>query len=281
MSNTEELSRDAPIGVFDSGVGGLSVFQAIATELPNESLIYVADTANAPYGERSDAEIVELSGRITQWLVEQGCKAVVIACNTATAAAIYTLRERFDITIVGIEPGVKPAVERSASKRVGVLATSYTLSSQKFRHLIERYGAQAQITLQACPGLVETLEHPQSHAQNQQKLLTEYLEPMRIAHIDTLVLGCTHYSFLRNQISELLGRGVEVLDTPRAIASELQRQLERRSLLSRSNETFTPYRYLTTGESLSEIAAIMGALIQQDIDLEPLGSEFNGFSFEP
>jgi glutamate racemase len=281
VSNSAELSQDAPIGVFDSGVGGLSVFQAIATELPHESLIYVADTAKAPYGDRSDAEIVELSGRMTQWLVEQGCKAVVIACNTATAAAISALRDRFDITIVGIEPGVKPAVERSASKRVGVLATSYTLGSQKFRHLIERYGAQAQITLQACPGLVETLEHPQSHAQNQHQLLTEYLVPMRMAHIDTLVLGCTHYSFLRNQISELLGPGVEVLDTPRAIALELQRQLERRSLLSRSNETFTPYRYLTTGESLSEIAAIMGALIQQDIDLEPLGSEFNGFSFEP
>lgn len=281
MSNSTELSKDAPIGVFDSGVGGLSVFQAIATELPHESLIYVADTANAPYGDRSDAEIVELSGHITQWLVEQGCKAVVIACNTATAAAISALRDRFDITIVGIEPGVKPAVERSASKRVGVLATSYTLSSQKFRHLIERYGAQAQITLQACPGLVETLEHPQSQAQNQHRLLTEYLEPMRLAQIDTLVLGCTHYSFLRYQISELLGPGVEVLDTPRAIALELQRQLKRRSLLSRSNETFTPYRYLTTGESLSEIAAIMGALIQQDIDLEPLRSEFNGFSFEP
>lgn len=281
MSNTEELSRDAPIGVFDSGVGGLSVFQAIATELPNESLIYVADTANAPYGERSDAEIVELSGRITQWLVEQGCKAVVIACNTATAAAISALRERFDITIVGIEPGVKPAVERSASKRVGVLATSSTLGSQKFRRLIELFGAQAQITLQACPGLVETLEHPQSHAQNQQSLLTQYLEPMRLAHIDTLVLGCTHYSFLRDQISELLGPSVEVLDTPRAIALELQRQLVRRSLLSQSTETFVPYRYLTTGESLSEIAAIMGSLIQQDIDLEILRSEINGFSFEP
>lgn len=260
----------SPIGVFDSGVGGLSVLQAISTELPSEQLIYFADTAYAPYGDRSDAEIIDRSCRITAWLVEQGCKAVVVACNTATAAAIKTLRERFDIAIIGIEPGLKPAVQRSKSGRVGVLATSYTVQSDKFNRLVETFAADVQLFIQACPGLVEILEQPGEHAERLHGLLTRYLKPMQEQRIDTLVLGCTHYSFLRQAIQHYLGESVEILDTPKAVALEVRRQLELRTLLTAQGETSPPHRYLTTGSDMPAIRAVMQSLIGETIQIEQI-----------
>lgn len=263
-------AANSSIGVFDSGVGGLSVLQAISAELPSEHLIYFADTAYAPYGDRSDSEIIDRSCRVTAWLVEQGCKAVVVACNTATAAAIKTLRERFDIAIIGIEPGLKPAVQRSKSGRVGVLATSYTVQSDKFKRLVETFAADVQPSIQACPGLVETLEQPGEHAERLHSLLTRYLQPMREQGIDTLVLGCTHYSFLRQAIQDYLGESVEILDTPKAVASEVRRQLELRSLLAAQGETSSPHRYLTTGSDLAVICAVMQSLIDTTIQIEQI-----------
>lgn len=246
------------------------MLQALSAELPHERLIYFADTAYAPYGERSDSEIVKRSCRVTAWLVEQGCKAVVVACNTATAAAIRTLRERFDIAIIGIEPGLKPALQRSKTGRVGVLATSYTVQSDKFKRLVETYAADAQLSIQACPGLVETLEQPGEHAQQLQELLIRYLEPMKQQGIDTLVLGCTHYSFLREAIRDYLGESVEILDTPTAVAIETRRQLDVRELLSSKGETFPRLRYLTTGSDLSAIRAVMQTLANKSIELEQI-----------
>lgn len=268
MSENKQDASNAPVGVFDSGVGGLSVLQAISAELPSERIIYFADTAYAPYGDRSDGEIIERSSRVTASLIEQGCKAVVVACNTATAAAIKTLRERFDIAIIGIEPGLKPAVQRSKTGRVGVLATSYTVQSDKFRRLVTTFAAGTKLSIQACPGLVETLEQPGEHAEELDSLLTRYLAPMREQQIDTLVLGCTHYSFLRDAIGEHLGESVEILDTPAAVALELRRQLALRALLSPERETFSSHRYLTTGKDLSGIQAVMQSLIHEDIQLE-------------
>ena len=261
-------AADSPIGVFDSGVGGLSVLQAISAELPNEQTIYFADTAYAPYGDRSDSEIIERSCRVTAWLVEQGCKAVVVACNTATAAAINTLRERFNIAIIGIEPGLKPAVQRSKTGRVGVLATSYTVQSDKFKHLVATVAAESQLSIQACPGLVETLEQPGEHAKQLDSLLQRYLAPMREHEVDTLVLGCTHYSFLREAIRHHLGESVTILDTPKAVAIELKRQLALRSILSQAGETFSSQRYLTTGMDVSAIQTVMQSLTHENITLE-------------
>lgn len=266
--STQKEQQNSPIGVFDSGIGGLSVLRAIREELPDESLIYFADTAFAPYGDRCDAEIIQRSRQISQTLVEFGCKAIVIACNTATAAAVAQLRSEFSLPIIGIEPGIKPAVERSTSKRVGILATSYTLGSSKFQSLVERFAASAQLTVQSCPGLVETLELPGDHSWRLEELLDRYLKPMLEAQIDTLVLGCTHYSFLTGAIRSRLGEGVEILDTPAAVARELHRRLAVESLLAKPDGTFTPVRYLTSAKDLAHGSELMTKLVGGKVELE-------------
>lgn len=264
--------QSSPIGVFDSGVGGLSVLRAIQDELPNESLIYVADTAYAPYGDRKDTEIIERSRQVSQALVELGCKAIVIACNTATAAAVAQLRSEFTLPIIGIEPGIKPAVEKSRAKRVGILATSYTLGSAKFQSLVDRFANTAQLTVQACPGLVETLELPGDNSRQLELLLDRYLTPMNDADIDTLVLGCTHYSFLVSAIRSRLGDHVEILDTPSAVAREVHRRLASHSLLAATSGTFTPVRYLTTAQDLEHGSELMTRLVGSAVKLEHLNS---------
>lgn len=269
--STQIALQSSPIGVFDSGVGGLSVLRAIREELPDESLIYFADTAYAPYGDRTDVEIVQRSRHISQRLVELGCKAIVVACNTATAAAVAQLRSEFSLPIIGIEPGIKPAVEKSASKRVGILATSYTLGSVKFQSLVQRFAASAQLTVQACPGLVETLELPGDQSWRLEELLDRYLTPMREAQIDTLVLGCTHYSFLTGAIRSRLGIGVDILDTPAAVARELHRRLAVESLLAQPSGTFTPVRYLTSAKDLAHGSELMTKLVGSEVELEHIG----------
>lgn len=268
---SDEAVSNQPIGVFDSGVGGLSVLRAIRKELPNERLIYFADTGYAPYGDRSDAEIVDRSREVTGCLVELGCKAIVIACNTATAAAVSDLRSEFELPIIGIEPGIKPAVERSRSKRVGILATRYTLGSAKYRSLVERFGASAQITVQACPGLVETLELPGDHSMRLAQLLDAYLLPMIDAQVDTLVLGCTHYSFLTEAIRTRLGPHVEILDTPGAVARELHRRLAEVGSLARESGTLPAVRYLTSAKDVEHSTVVVSKLLGSEIKLERLG----------
>ena len=263
-----QADRSRPIGVFDSGIGGLSVLRAIRKELPDESLIYFADSAYAPYGDRTDSEIIQRSREVTQTLVALDCKAIVVACNTATAAAVAQLRSEVDLPIIGIEPGVKPAVERSLSKRVGILATRYTLSSAKYRSLVERFGATAEITVQACPGLVETLELPGDHSLRLAQLLDTYLQPMRDAKIDTLVLGCTHYSFLSEAIRTRLGTDVEILDTPGAVAREVHRRLAEVSALAQCSGTLPSIRYLTSAKDLAHSSAVVSKLMESNIVLE-------------
>jgi glutamate racemase len=213
------------IGVFDSGVGGLSVLHHIRLTLPNERLIYVADSAHVPYGDKSAHYIEQRAIALTRFLIEQGADAIVIACNTATAAAAATLRRQFNLPIVGMEPAVKPAVSATKSGIVGVLATIGTLESARFAALLERYAGKVNIVTQGCPGLVEQVESGDLHGIRTRELVERYTTPLLARGADTLILGCTHYPFLSNLIREIAGDHVTLIDTGEAVARHLQRRL--------------------------------------------------------
>lgn len=217
------MNRPASIGVFDSGVGGLTVLRAIREALPEARLIYVADSANAPYGDRSDAFLLERSRRITRFLVEQGARLIVVACNTATAAAITALRAEFDLPFVGIEPGVKPALARSDARRVGVLATPSTLRSAKFRALLHTHTSADEPVLQPCPGLADAVERGDLAAPDLKALIHQFCKPLRAARCDTVVLGCTHYPMLASAIQAELGPHVQLIDTADPVARQTAR----------------------------------------------------------
>lgn len=207
------------IGVFDSGLGGLSVLRALHQYLPLAEMLYVADSGHAPYGEKDTEHIIARSEYITNFLLEQGAQAIVIACNTATAAAAQHLRNRWpNVPIIGVEPGVKPAVTHSPSGRIGVLATPGTLASPKFQHLVERHGRNADITLQACPGLAKEIEGGELDTPRLRELVTQFARPLQEAHSDTIVLGCTHYPFVRPLFEQVLGPEVRIIDTSDAVA---------------------------------------------------------------
>jgi len=223
------------IGVFDSGVGGLSVLSHIHEHLPDERLHYVADSAYMPYGCKSEPVVVARCMSIANFFVEQGCKAIVVACNTATAVAVQQLRLKYDMPVIGMEPAVKPAVSSSLVKVVGILATSATVASDKFKQLGVRHGADARLIVQACPGLVEQIEKGELYTDKTRLMLQSYLAPLMRQKIDTLVLGCTHYPFLSPMIREIVGEKIRVVDTGDAIARELRRQLMIRGLLPLAN----------------------------------------------
>ncbi len=184
----------APIGVFDSGVGGLSILRGIQQLLPAENLLYVADSAHAPYGPKGDVFIQNRCEIIMQFFLQQGVKAVVLACNTATAASVTVLRQRYTLPLIGIEPAIKPAAALSASGVVGVLATSGTITSDKFLSLQSRFEGEVKIITRACPGLVELIEQVEPDQKAIKKMLHGFISPMLDLGADTLVLGCTHYS---------------------------------------------------------------------------------------
>lgn len=215
----------APIGVFDSGVGGLSILSSIHDLLPAETLHYVADSGYAPYGPKGEDFIRARCERIMQFLLRLRVKAVVVACNTATAAAVAQLRDRYELPIVGVEPAVKPAAEQSRSGVVGVLATSGTIGSEKFLNLQSRFGARVQILTRACNGLVELIEQVAPNPFTLERMLHESIRPLIDAGADTLVLGCTHYSLIRPQIQKAAGPEVRIVDAGTAVAKELQRRL--------------------------------------------------------
>jgi glutamate racemase len=215
----------APIAVFDSGVGGLSVLRAIRERLPHEPLLYVADSGYAPYGDRDIAFIRERAFTIVGELVRRGAKSIVIACNTATVVAAAELRTQFALPIIALEPAIKPAVERSASHVIGVLATSRTLESAAVARLCAEYGGATRIVLQACPGLVECVERGRIDSAETTALLEHYLAGPLAAGADTLVLGCTHYAFLRDRIQAIVGPTVTLLDSADAVARQTERRL--------------------------------------------------------
>jgi len=220
------------IGVFDSGVGGLSVWREIAALLPGEDLIYFADQAHCPYGQRSLEEIRTLAEGIVRFLLDLGAKLIVVACNTASAAALYHLRERFDVPIVGMEPAVKPATERTRSGKVGVMATPATFQGEPFARLMRRFGSGVEVIRRVCPGLVERIEAGELDGPDIEPLLRSYLQPLVDEGVDVLVLGCTHYPFLRGAIEWVVGPRVEVIDPAPAVARQVQRVLARQGLLN-------------------------------------------------
>ena len=214
------------IGIFDSGVGGLSVWRHIRAALPDAHLIYVADSGHVPYGDKSPAYIEQRSLTIAQFLVGQGAEAIVIACNTATAAAAAALRARFALPIVAMEPAVKPAVAATRTGVVGVLATVGTLESARFAALLEKYAGNVRILTQGCPGLVEQIERGNLDGPDTRALLEQYLAPLLGQGADTLILGCTHYPFLAPLITDIAGPGVTLVDTGEAVARQLLRRLQ-------------------------------------------------------
>jgi glutamate racemase len=216
----------ALIGVFDSGVGGLSILDEALRQLPEHEYIYLADSINAPYGEKSSEWIAARSMELCQYLAAQGCDAIVVACNTATAEAIARIRnELSNIPIIGVEPGIKPAAMQSSNGIVGVLATEATLKSDKFTALLATL-PNCQFIKQAGAGLVPLIESGQANGEETLELLAEHLEPIQDAGADTLVLGCTHYPFLRKAIRKLLGDSINLIDTSDAVVRQLKRKLE-------------------------------------------------------
>lgn len=213
------------IGVFDSGVGGLSVLHHIRQLLPHERLIYIADSAHVPYGDKTPAYIEQRSLTLTRFLIEQGADAIVIACNTATAAAAASLRSQFSLPIVGMEPAVKPAVAVTRSGVVGVLATIGTLESARFAALLEKYAGAVEIVTQGCPGLVEQVELGELDSPQTRALIERYTASLLARGADTLILGCTHYPFLAPLIHEVVGDSIALVDTGAAVARQLQRRI--------------------------------------------------------
>ncbi len=228
--------RKNPIGLFDSGVGGTSIFKAIHELLPNESTIYLADSANAPYGPKGKDWIINRSKNNTEFLLEQNCKLIVVACNTATTNAISFLRETYNVPFIGIEPAIKPASLNTKTKTIGILATKGTLSSALFQEASSIYKANVKIIEQVGEGIVPLIESGKLYSDEMTMLLKSYLEPMVEANIDYLVLGCTHYPYLIPQLEALLPQHIKIIDSGDAVAIQTKHILSQFDLENNSNE---------------------------------------------
>ncbi len=246
--NPPDMPADRPVGVFDSGLGGISVLRELRRRLPGEDYLYFADSAWCPYGIRPPEEIRERSAKVVGDLIAAGAKVVVIACNTASAMVVFALRDAFpDVPLVGLEPAVKPAVERSRAGRVGVLATPRTVAGERLRWLIETYAAGVEVHRVAATGLVELVEEGILDGPEVDAALRPLLDPMIAVGVDKLVLGCTHYPFLRAPIERYMGSGVEVIDSGAAIARRLDAVLTGAGLRRERNEVGT-VRLATSGD---------------------------------
>lgn len=257
-----------PIGVFDSGVGGLSVLKEIHSLLPTEELIYLADSGYAPYGDRSNEFIKERVLAIAEFFIRQNVKAMVVACNTATAVAVQELREKYQLPIIAMEPAIKPAVEITRSRVIGILATSRTLASDKFSQLSERYGKGVDVVLQACPGFVEQVEQGDLTSAVTENIVRRYVSPLLDKQVDTLVLGCTHYPFLTPVIKKIAGENVTVIDPSPAVARELRRRLELQGLLATASQP-DKVRYCTSGE-IRQVQPVIAQLWGEAVDVQAM-----------
>ncbi len=262
------LSVNSPIGILDSGAGGLSVLRHIHTLLPDETLFYTADSAHLPYSDKSSAYIRGRVNALAAALVDLGIKALVVACNTATAAAVESLRERYTIPVVGMEPGVKPAVLSSKSGVVGLLATAAMVNSNRMADLVQRYAGEYDLIIQPCPGLVEQVERHALETAETSRLLQQYLAPILGRGADALVLGCTHYPFLRPLIEHLVGPKVAVIDTAEAVANRLQSLLQQEGFLNpHSNQS--SIRFFSTAPTTAQ-AELFSNLLGWSVVVEPL-----------
>ncbi len=266
------MSTKAPVGAFDSGVGGLSVLADIRRLMPDETLLYVADSGFAPYGERSVAYIEHRSGAIADFLVGAGAKALVVACNTATAAIAPVLRGRFSLPIIAIEPAVKPAASASRSGVIGVLATERTLLSERFAGLVSAHASGVEVVSEPCPDLVELVERGITSGPEALATVERHVRVLRERRADTIVLGCTHFHFLRAVVEAVVGKDVRVLDPGQPVAEELRRRLANASLLSEDPRT-TPDRIWTSGDPAAA-NAVIGRLWPWPHELAPLPAAY-------
>lgn len=233
-----------PIGIFDSGIGGTSIFKEIHALLPNENTIYLADSKNAPYGNKSADDILQLSIKNTELLLNRNCKLIVVACNTATTNAIDYLRSNYRVPFIGIEPAIKPAALNTKTKAIGILATKGTLSSALFHKTTDLYKQDILVIEQVGDGIVPLIEADQTESLEMKSLLEAYLKPMIAANIDHLVLGCTHYPYLIPILTQLLPKHVTIIDSGRAVARQTKLVLEQHDLFNTT--TLSPNNYFYT-----------------------------------
>lgn len=272
----QNKNKQGAVGVMDSGVGGLSVLKHLQSLLPQEHYIYAADSLYAPYGSRSAEAILMRCQSVTTFLLQHNIKALVVACNTATVAAIHVLRKQYDLPIIGMEPAVKPAAAATNNGRIGVLATTGTLKSAQFAALLDTYGQHVQVFTQACDGLVECVERGELMADSTFDLLRRYCAPLQQAEVDTIVLGCTHYPFLKPAIAQIVGQHITLIDTGAAVAKQLARRLTEAGLLRemRDHETLIDgFTFYSNGQS-KDVALIVETLCEQMQNINIIQTSF-------
>lgn len=252
----KKVKASQPIGVFDSGVGGLSVLIELRKLLPRENFIFLADQANVPYGEKSSAELKKITEKVCQFLLQKGAKLIVAACNTATCYAIDSLRGKFPIPLVGTVPAIKPACEKTRTKTIAIISTPATSRSLSVKKLINDYSDGATILNIGCRGLEDEVEKGTIHSAKTEKILLKYIEQIKNSEADYLVLGCTHYPFLKTRIKAILGPNVKIIDSGKAISKRTRELLKEGKILNYANGVGI-IKYFTTGNSgqFSKVAA--------------------------
>ena len=258
------MKKNNPIGLFDSGVGGTSIWKEVHALLPNENTIYLADSKNAPYGLKTKDEIIHLSCKNTELLLEENCKIIVVACNTATTNAIKELRAKYDVPFIGIEPAIKPAAIQSKTQTIGILATKGTLSSALFYENVAKH-PNVTIIEQIGHGLVQLIENGDLDSPEMKELLESYLLPMVEKNIDYLVLGCSHYPYLIPQIKKIIPPSIEIIDSGEAVAKQTKKILEEQQLLDDSNNNASQIFYTNSNpEVLKKIVKPLESVFYKD-----------------
>lgn len=258
------MSSTKPIGLFDSGIGGTSIWREIHNLLPHEDTIYLADSKNAPYGKKTKQEIINLCKKNVDFLLEQGSKIIVVACNTATTNAIKELRAKYDVPFIGIEPAIKPAANLSSTQTIGILATKGTLNSELFNKQVENY-TNVNILEQVGYGLVELIEGGKIDSEEMRNLLKIYLRPMVKANIDYLVLGCSHYPYLIPEIEKIIPKHVRIIDSGQAVAKQTKAVLEKNGLINTSENKAKNLFYVNSDDTvLKNILGFSDNVFQKD-----------------
>lgn len=257
------MENNKPIGIFDSGIGGTSIWAAIHQLLPNEKTIYLADSKNAPYGQKSKAEIIALSIKNVEFLLKMDCKLIVVACNTATTNAIQELRAKYAVPIIGIEPAIKPAATNSKTQTIGILATQGTLNSELFHKTTEKYH-NTKIIEQVGHGLVQLIENGNINSPEMKQLLHSYLTPMIEANIDYLVLGCSHYPYLIPKIKEILPAHIQIIDSGEAVAKQTRNVLQEKVGFASNEKSEALFYTNSNPKVLSEILGNKYKIIEKD-----------------
>jgi glutamate racemase len=267
-SLNKDNSSSQAIGIFDSGIGGLSIAKYISKSLPNEKFVYVADNLFAPYGDKSSSTIIERVNKLADWLIDKKVKAIVVACNTATVIAIEQLRLRVSIPIIGVEPAIKPAAQKSKTQKIALLVTEATAVNHRFLALVNKHKNSTEVFIQPCPGLVELIEQGLHESEQCRNILNDFLTPLIQKNIDTLVLGCTHYPFVRSMIQEIVGDKITIVETAKPVTEQLARQLENQGLLA-SHSHFSQQIFFSSKISQEQVR-LMSTFFGQTISLQQL-----------